>query len=111
MKKLAMTLAMVASFVTLAGCAVAPVQVPGVVADKKFIQQHRAVLNTSTAYKGKVYPSSQIVNMPNQYILVINTARGTVESQVSEYEFRNTPVGKRLIVETTEVVWYSDVKK
>ncbi len=111
MKKLVMALVVAASAMTMVGCAVQPVQVHGVVVDKKFIPQHDQIKDTTTAYAGRVYPGSYRMRVPNQFILVIKTPRGVVESLVSENEFRMTPVGKRLMVETTEVVWASDVKK
>lgn len=111
MKKFVMALVVATSAMSMVGCAVQPVQVQGIVADKKFIPQHDTVKHTSTAHNGYVYPSSYRMRMPNQYILVIKTPRGMVESSVSESEFLATPIGKRLMVETTEVLWASDVKK
>lgn len=110
MKKFVMALA-VAAMVSMSGCAVQPVQVAGIVKDKRFVPQHETVKHNSTAYNGVVYPGSYRMVVPNQYILVVQTAKGMVEAPVSEYEFRNTPIGRRIDIETSEMVWASDVKK
>lgn len=76
MKKLVMALVVAASAMTMVGCAVQPVQVHGVVVDKKFIPQHDQIKDTTTAYAGRVYPGSYRMRVPNQFILVIKTPRG-----------------------------------
>ena len=111
MKKMVMALALAASAIMVTGCAVQPVQVPGVVMDKRFVPQHETYKNTTSAYGRTVYPSGYRTRIPDQYILVIKTSRGMVESVVSPQEFMNTPVGKRLYVETTEAVLAPDLKK